>query len=204
MDPVSADEAFDIDAYCARIGYAGPRTRTYDVLAALVEHHSLTLPFENIDVLLGRAIRLDAASLQAKLVRGGRGGYCFEHNELLAGVLRQIGFEVTTHMGRGRWRVPPGVTLPRTHMVLTVAIAGERFLVPFREAADRDLTGRPARASAARGRVARPLHVHRRARASDRFRGRQLVHVGASGFTVPAESHRMLRDAGGPLHPFQP
>jgi N-hydroxyarylamine O-acetyltransferase len=36
---------------------------------------------------------------------------------------------VKAHMGRGRWRVPAGVTLPRTHMLLTIAVAGERFLV---------------------------------------------------------------------------
>jgi N-hydroxyarylamine O-acetyltransferase len=123
------DEAFDIEAYCARIGYSGPRDPTHRVLESLVEHHALALPFENLDVLLERPIRLDAPSLQAKMVRDRRGGYCFEHNTLLAGVLGQMGFDVSAHLGRGRWRVPPGVTLPRTHMVLTVALAGERYLV---------------------------------------------------------------------------
>ena len=122
-------DAYDLQAYCARVRYEGRRTPDFDVLAALIEHHALALPFENLDVLLGRPIPLDASSLQEKLIRGGRGGYCFEHNALLEGVLRQIGFDVTAHMGRGRWRVPAGVTLPRTHMVLTVAVAGERFLV---------------------------------------------------------------------------
>jgi N-hydroxyarylamine O-acetyltransferase len=121
--------AYDLQAYCARVGYDGPRKPEYTALAALVEHHALALPFENLDILLGRPIALDAPSLEKKMTLGGRGGYCFEHNTLLAGVLRQIGFDVAMHMGRGRWRVPPGVILPRTHMVLTVAIAGERFLV---------------------------------------------------------------------------
>lgn len=124
-----AEEAFDLEGYCARIGYGGPLLATYEVLAGLVEHHALAVPFENLDVLLGRPIRLDAESLQAKLVRRGRGGYCFEHNTLLAEVLRRIGFDVAAHMGRGRWRVPANVTLPRTHMVLTVALQGKRFLV---------------------------------------------------------------------------
>ena len=127
--PAVSEEAFDLDAYCTRIQYAGLRACTYAVLEAVVERHALSLPFENLDVLLDRPIRLDAASLQAKLVRGRRGGYCFEHNELLAAVLRRMGFDVRSHLGRGRWRVPPGITLPRTHMVLTVAMAGERFLV---------------------------------------------------------------------------
>jgi N-hydroxyarylamine O-acetyltransferase len=120
---------YDVRAYCARIGYEGKCVPDYDVLAALVEHHALALPFENLDVLLGRAIELDAASLQKKLIGGGRGGYCFEHNTLLAGVLEGIGFEVKRHMGRGRWRVPEGAILPRTHMVLTLAVGGVPFLV---------------------------------------------------------------------------
>jgi N-hydroxyarylamine O-acetyltransferase len=120
---------FDLDRYFARIGYAGPRAATYGVLAALVEHHALAIPFENIDVLLGRSIGLDPPSIEAKMVRGGRGGYCFEHNGLLAGVLGQLGFDVSVHVGRGRWRVPAGVTLPRTHMVLSIPLAGERYLV---------------------------------------------------------------------------
>lgn len=123
------EESFDLEGYFARVGYTGPRTPTYGVLAALVEHHAVAIPFENLDVLSGRVIRLDASSLSAKLVRGGRGGYCFEHNVLLGGVLGQLGFDVSVHVGRGRWRVPADVILPRTHMVLTIALEGERYLV---------------------------------------------------------------------------
>ena len=45
------------------------------------------IPFENLDVLLGRPIRIDLASIQAKLVAASRGGYCFEHARLFAAVL---------------------------------------------------------------------------------------------------------------------
>jgi N-hydroxyarylamine O-acetyltransferase len=123
------EEPVDLEAYCARVGYEGPRVASYATLAAVVEGHALTLPFENLDVLQGQAIPLDAPSLEQKLVRGGRGGYCFEHNTLLAVVLERIGFDVKRHMGRGRWRVPNGVILPRTHMVLSVTLGSERFLV---------------------------------------------------------------------------
>ena len=78
-------------------------------------------------MLLGRPVRLDLASLQAKLVARRRGGYCFEHNTLFAAVLRRLGFRVTTLEARVR---PPGATrtLPRTHMVLTVHIDGRDLL----------------------------------------------------------------------------
>ena len=129
MQAAAAVGDFDLDAYCARIGYTGPRAATHSALAALVEHHALALPFENADVLLGRPIPLDVPSLQAKMIGSRRGGYCFEHNLLLAGVLRQMGFDVATHLGRNLWRVPAGVILPRTHMVLTVSLDRERFVV---------------------------------------------------------------------------
>jgi N-hydroxyarylamine O-acetyltransferase len=123
------EPAFDLDAYFDRIGYAGPREPTAPVLAAVAQHHALAIPFENLDVLLGRPIPLDVVSLEAKLVTRRRGGYCFEHNTLLGAVLRQLEFDVTPLAARGRWMVPPGVVLPRTHMLLAVRLGGERLLV---------------------------------------------------------------------------
>lgn len=98
-----------------------------EVLTALHVEHLRHIPFENIDVLLGRVIGLDLESLQAKLVRRRRGGYCFEQNSLFAAALRTIGFEVATLEARVR---PPGATatLPRTHMVLKVDIDGCAWL----------------------------------------------------------------------------
>jgi N-hydroxyarylamine O-acetyltransferase len=75
------------------------------------------IPFENLDVLLGRAISLELEALQAKLVAGGRGGYCFEHNTLFQAVLERLGFRVTSLSARVRGG---GVIRPRTHMLLRV------------------------------------------------------------------------------------
>ena len=102
----------DLDAYCARIGYDGPREATLESLRALHNLHPQAIPFENLDPLLKRPVKLDAASLQAKLVEGGRGGYCFEHNSLFAHVLRALGFKVQEATARVRWSVPPGVKTP--------------------------------------------------------------------------------------------
>lgn len=117
----------DIDAYCDRIGYTGARDATVGTLVALHRHHTAAVPFENLDVLLRRPIRLDLDSLQAKLVAARRGGYCFEHNTLFAAVLRNLGFEVGALEARVR---PPGAirTLPRTHMVLRVDVDGRGLL----------------------------------------------------------------------------
>src|SRR5262245_53551394 len=107
----------DLDGYLARIGYAGPRRATRETLAALHEAHVGAIPFENLDILLGRQISLEPAALQLKLVSGRRGGYCFEQNTLFRAVLEALGFRVTALAARVRGG---GVLRPRTHMLLRV------------------------------------------------------------------------------------
>jgi N-hydroxyarylamine O-acetyltransferase len=120
------DVSFDLDAYLGRVGYAGPREPTRSVLEGLHLAHATSVPFENIDVRLGRAIRLDLEALQAKLVRGRRGGYCFEQNTLFAAALEALGFGVMRLAARVRF----GATrlLPRTHMLLRVEADGGPWL----------------------------------------------------------------------------
>src|SRR5262249_20046237 len=116
----------DLEAYCARIRYHGRRCATPPVLSDMHEAHVGAIPFENIDVLLKRPIRLDHATLQAKLVHGGRGGYCFEQNELFAAALECDGFKVTRLAARVRYRSK--TTLARTYMVLRVEFGAETWL----------------------------------------------------------------------------
>ena len=116
----------DMDAYLRRIGYAGELLPCHAVLTALHLAHATRIPFENLDILLGRPIRLDLPSLQAKLVNGGRGGYCFEQNLLFAAVLQHVGFPVTPLAARVCYRTRR--ILPRTHMLLLVQAEGSRWL----------------------------------------------------------------------------
>ncbi len=119
----------DLDAYFARIGYAGPRTATLETLRALHALHPAAIPFENFDPLLGRPVSLDTPALQDKLVHRRRGGYCFEHNTLFRAALESLGFTVSGLAGRVLGRTPPHRPRPRTHMALGVAIGGETYLV---------------------------------------------------------------------------
>lgn len=121
-------DAVDLDAYCARIGYAGPRTPTLLTLNAIVAGHVGSIPFENLDVLLGRPIRLEAADLQRKLVQERRGGYCFEQNGLLLLVLTALGFRVAPISARVRIGRPRDATPPRTHVFLRVELDGVSWL----------------------------------------------------------------------------
>ncbi len=119
--------ALDLNAYMTRIDYSGSREAALPVLAAVHRAHLAAIPFENLDVLRGRTPRLDLPSLEEKLVRSRRGGYCFEHNTLFAAVLGALGFQVTCLEARVR---PPGATrvLPRTHMVLRVDLDRRELL----------------------------------------------------------------------------
>jgi len=116
----------DLEAYLARIGYDGPLDPSIDTLRGLHLAHGLSIPFENLDILLGRRIRLDVVSIQTKLVEQRRGGYCFEHNTLFAAALREQGFEPVALLGRVR-RGPPE-RWARTHMVLKVPAEGGVWL----------------------------------------------------------------------------
>lgn len=78
------------------------------------------MPYENLDIHLGRTIKLDVESLTAKIVDARRGGYCYEMNSLFAHVLEQCGFSLTRHLGRVRLGDPVNPR-PATHMVLHVA-----------------------------------------------------------------------------------
>lgn len=130
-----------LTAYLDRVGLAAPPPPTADGLSTLHLAHATHVPFENIDVLLGHPIHLDAESLHKKLVLDRRGGYCFEQNALFAGVLARLGFRVTRLAARVRYRATR--LLPRTHMLLLVELddgprvadvgfGGSGLLVPMR------------------------------------------------------------------------
>ncbi|HWL63269.1 MAG TPA: arylamine N-acetyltransferase [Steroidobacteraceae bacterium] len=118
----------DMDAYFARIGHAGARAPTLDTLAAVVLRHALAIPFENIDAFLGRRISLEPAAVEEKLVRQGRGGWCFEQNLLLGEALRALGFDVTDLAGRVVWGRSADAVAPRTHRLLLVRVEGGEWL----------------------------------------------------------------------------
>lgn len=85
----------DIPAYLQRIRYYGSLQPTTATLQALHRSHLYTVPFENLDISLGRRILLDEERLFDKIVRRRRGGFCYELNGLFALLLTALGFDVT-------------------------------------------------------------------------------------------------------------
>jgi arylamine N-acetyltransferase len=122
----------DLPAYFSRIGYDGPTEPTLETLHAIVAAHNMSIPFENLDPLMGIPVAdLGPAVLTDKLVHRRRGGYCYEHNGLLAYVLEELGYGVERLAARVVWMNPSDELPAQSHLVLSVTAPGVdgRFLV---------------------------------------------------------------------------
>lgn len=119
-------------AYLARLGLgsgldAAP-SATPEGLALMQAAHRQAITFENIDVLLGRGIRIGSDDVFAKLVERGRGGYCFEQNRLFADMLAAIGITNRPLLARPRLAMPEGYVPPRTHVLLLCKLEGQHWI----------------------------------------------------------------------------
>ena len=118
--------SLDIAAYSRRVGQSSVSVSGLATLTRLHQAHASTIPFENLEIQMGRPVRLDLDSLQTKIIHNQRGGYCFEQNTLFLAVLERLGFNVIPHLARVR-QGASGLR-PRTHMVLVTRISGVDYL----------------------------------------------------------------------------
>jgi len=135
----AASAMLDVAAYLARIGYSGPTEPNAATLRALHHAHLLTVPFENLDIALGRKVVLDEDALIRKIVELRRGGFCYELNGAFAALLRALGFRVTLLSARVA-RDDGGEGPEFDHLTLLVELErvwladvgfGESFLEPL-------------------------------------------------------------------------
>jgi N-hydroxyarylamine O-acetyltransferase len=130
--PASGDTPQNVRAYLARIGYRGPLAPTAGTLRAMHVAHLYTVPFENLDIGLGRPLSLQLPALFDKIVMRRRGGFCYELNGLFAWLLETLGYSVTYLSARVAG--PDGSLGPEfDHLTLWVECpadgrAGERWL----------------------------------------------------------------------------
>lgn len=118
----------DLDAYLTRVGYQGEVAPDLATLRRLHTAHVDAIAFDNLDPLLGRtSVPLDVESVQDKIVRRGRGGWCLEQVVLMAAVLDRIGFTFTAFAGRTRVRTGSRFG-PALHVALLVELDGERWI----------------------------------------------------------------------------
>src|SRR3954471_14230520 len=123
-----AEAQFDQSAWFERIGYSGPVAPTLKTLNRLIFAHAHAISYETLDILLGRPPSLDVATLQAKMIAGGRGGYCFEQNMLFRAALRSLGFKITSLQGRVVRGMAIDAPRPAIHMLLQVELPAGPYL----------------------------------------------------------------------------
>ena len=127
--PVLPEFKPDVDAYFKRIKYTGPTECNLGTLKQIQWHHLKAFPYENLDIHLHRPIILDPSAIEEKIIRKGRGGYCFELNILLLHVLRALGYEVCPLAARVIFQKRADQVAGLTHVVLRVESEGASWLV---------------------------------------------------------------------------
>ncbi|TDD17190.1 arylamine N-acetyltransferase family protein [Nonomuraea diastatica] len=87
-------------------------------LRALHAAHVERVPYEALEIWLGRPTTVDPVESAERVIRG-RGGYCYHLNGAFSELIRSLGYDVTRHVGGVQNRgAEPGVTA--NHLVLTV------------------------------------------------------------------------------------
>jgi len=136
----------DVSSYLARIGYTGPAEPTAETLRTLHRLHMMSVPFENLDISLGRKIEIDEDAILKKVIERRRGGFCYELNGAFAALLRAMGFQVTLLSARVA-RADGSESPEFDHLTLRVDLEqpwladvgfGESFLEPLRLDAKRE------------------------------------------------------------------
>jgi N-hydroxyarylamine O-acetyltransferase len=114
----------DADRYLARIGADRLTGPSPESLRTLHLAHLYAVPFENLDIHLGRPIVLDSDRLVAKVVDQRRGGFCYELNGAFAELLRALGYEVGL-LAAGVARPDRSFGPPFDHLALDVRLPGQ-------------------------------------------------------------------------------
>jgi N-hydroxyarylamine O-acetyltransferase len=119
----------DLQTYLGRLGYSAAPPPTLETLGELQLRHTAEFPFETLSSMLRAPVAVDPAAIQDKLLRQGRGGYCFELNQLFLLLLQALGFEARGLTGRVVMGGPEDAMPARTHMIVLVTLDATRYIV---------------------------------------------------------------------------
>ena len=111
-----------VQAYLARLGFDEAPRPTGAGLEALHRAHLHRVPFENLDIHIGRQITVDVDRFVTKIVVDRRGGFCYELNGAFAWLLESLGFAVDRLEARVHGEGGP--TRPFDHLCLRVTAPG--------------------------------------------------------------------------------
>lgn len=114
--------------YLQRLGFDAPPAPTLETLRQLQLRHTSVFPFENLSTLSGQPVLIDLPSIEQKVLHDGRGGYCYELNNLFLALLQALGFDARGISGRVIMGQPEGAWTARTHRLSLVTLDGVRYI----------------------------------------------------------------------------
>ena len=117
---------FELSDYLKRIKLAKTPEPTLEFVAEMMQQHTFTIPFENLDVQAGNIVSLVPEEIVDKIVHQNRGGYCYEVNGILAMALQKLGISCYFTAAHS---MTYGVRRPRTHLVIIAKIEGKTYLL---------------------------------------------------------------------------
>jgi len=123
-EPCLTDRAL----YLRRLGFDAPPAPTLETLRQLQLRHTGVFPFENLTTLSGEPVLIDLPSIEQKVLHNGRGGYCYELNNLFLALLQELGFDARAISGRVVMGQPEGAWTARTHRLSLVIIDDVRYI----------------------------------------------------------------------------
>ncbi|MGY2044386.1 arylamine N-acetyltransferase family protein [Pseudomonas pergaminensis] len=114
--------------YLQRLGYDTPPAPTLQTLQALQLRHVCTFAFESLSTLMRVPVPIDLPSVEQKVSLEGRGGYCYELNQMFLALLQALGFDARGITGRVVMGGPPDAHTARTHRLSLVTLDGVRYI----------------------------------------------------------------------------
>jgi N-hydroxyarylamine O-acetyltransferase len=125
---MSEPQLTNLALYLQRLGFDAPPAPTLETLRQLQLRHTGTFPFENLNTLSGQPVLIDLPSIEQKILHDGRGGYCYELNNLFLALLQTLGFDARGISGRVVMGQPEGAWTARTHRLSLVTLDGVRYI----------------------------------------------------------------------------
>jgi N-hydroxyarylamine O-acetyltransferase len=125
---MSEPQLTNLALYLQRLGFDAPPAPTLETLRQLQLRHTGVFPFENLSTLSGQPVLIDLPSIEQKVLHDGRGGYCYELNNLFLALLQTLGFDARGISGRVVMGQPEGAWTARTHRLSLVTLDGVRYI----------------------------------------------------------------------------
>jgi N-hydroxyarylamine O-acetyltransferase len=118
----------NLNLYLQHLGFSTTPAPTLETLRQLQLRHTGAFPFENLTTLSGEPVLIDLPSVEQKVLHQGRGGYCYELNNMFLALLQDLGFDARGISGRVVLGQPEGAWTARTHRLSLVTLDGVRYI----------------------------------------------------------------------------